>query len=81
MKKSKIKGSKKNGCFFKTAWVVFVCLISVLLSKFIMTGINDMLAVGKNAETMQIEILEDASINDVAQVLKDKEIITEKWIF
>jgi len=81
MEKSKVKKSRKNGCFFKTAWIVFICLTSVLLSKFIMMGINDMLAVGKSPDTLQIEILENSSIDEVAQILKDKNIITERWFF
>lgn len=81
MEKMKEKNKRLNGCFFSISWFVFIALISVLLSRFIMTGVNDMLAVGKNSEVIQIELPENASIDIVADVLSSKNIISEKWFF
>ena len=79
MKKS--KKNKSNKWFFKISWFVFVCLVSVLLAQFIMTGINDMLAIGKSSEIVQIELEKQSSLDEVIQVLLDKKLISEKWFF
>lgn len=81
MENSKKKRFIKNGWFFKISWIVFVSLVSVLLSKFIMTSINDMLAVGRHFDTVQIEIPEDSSLSDIARILKSKNVISEEWFF
>lgn len=81
MENSKKKRFVKNSWFFKISWIVFVSLTSVLLSKFIMTSINDMLAVGRQSETVQVEIPEESSLSDVAHILKDKNVISEEWFF
>ena len=81
MEKLKEKTKRLNGCFFSMSWFVFIALISVLLSRFIMTGVNDMLAVGKSSEVVQIELPENASIDTVADVLLSKNVISEKWFF
>lgn len=71
----------KNSYFFRIAWFVLVCLTSVLLSRFIMTGVNDMLAVGKPNEVIQIELKEDSTLDEMSQILVNKKVITEKWFF
>ena len=81
MPKKNKKLLKRNGCFFKTAWMVCLIIISVLISRFIMSGINDMLAVGKTGEVVQIQILDGANIDQVADELLSKNIIKEKWFF
>ena len=80
-KKSKKYVTEKNGCFFRIAWLVCLIIISVLISRFIMAGINDMLAIGKTSEIIQVEIPENADINQVSQELVNKNIIKEKWFF
>ena len=79
MKKSRV--FKSIGCFFKISWFVFVCLVSVLLSRFLVSGINDMLAVGKEPDIVQIELADEATIDEVSQILLEKNVISEKWFF
>ena len=74
-KKRKKYLSERNGFFFRTAWLVCLIIISVLISRFIMAGINDMLAIGKTSEIIQIEIPENADINYISQELVNKNII------
>lgn len=79
MKKSKkIKSSK---FFFKIAWLVFVCLISALLARFAISGLNDMLAFGKEPDIVQIELSKDSTIDEVASILESKKVISETWCF
>ena len=75
------KSSTKNGCIFKIAWIVFLCLVSALLSRYILIGINDMLAVGKPARTVMLEVKEGDSLGSIASSLKDQGVISEKEFF
>lgn len=79
--KNKIAKYQKNGCFFKIAWIVFLCLISALLARYALAGINDMLAVGKNVGTVMVEIPEGSSLDSVAEILRQNKIINEKQFF
>lgn len=81
MKESKKHKTIKNRYFFRIAWFVLICLTSVLLSRFIMTGVNDMLAVGKSNEVIQVELKEESSLDKMADILIEKNVITEKWFF
>ena len=46
-----------------------------------MTGINDMLAVGKKSEIIQLELENDSSLDEVTEILLEKNLISEKWFF
>ncbi len=74
-------GYQKNGCFFKIAWFVFLCLISALLARYALLGINDMLAVGKSPGTVIVDIPEGSSLDSIANILKQNNVITEKQFF
>ncbi len=79
--KNEITRYQKNGCFFKIAWFVFLCLISALLARYALAGINDMLAVGKSPGTVMIEIPEGSSLDLAAEILKQNNVINEKQFF
>lgn len=73
--------STKNNSAFKIAWFTFLVLISILFSRYILVGINDMLAVSKPAGTVVVEIPEGASLRKIAEILKNSEVIYEKEFF
>lgn len=77
----KIKGSRKNQYFFKITWITFLCIISALLARYALIGISDMLAVGKPADTVMIEIPENSSLDSIAEILKQNKIISQKGFF
>lgn len=81
VKKENTYKYQKNGLFFRISWIVFLVLISVLLSRYILVGINDMLAVGKPASVAMVEIPDDASLDEIADSLKKNGIISEKEFF
>ncbi len=81
VKKENTYRYQKNGLFFRISWIVFLVLISVLLSRYILVGINDMLAVGKPASVAMVEIPDDASLDEIADSLKKNGIISEKEFF
>lgn len=80
-KKTKKGHFQSNKSFFRIAWFVLLCLISALIARYILTGINDMLAIGKDSTPVQIEIPEGAELDDVANILKDHGLINEKEFF
>lgn len=80
-KKVIMQKSRKNGCFFRAVWIVLLVFVSVLLTRYVLEGINDMLAIGKDENIVSIEIPKDASIDTVARILKSKGIIDEEQFF
>ena len=80
-KYSNKKSKNKHGCFFKIGWFICLCLVSALLSRYILVGINDMLAIGKSSESVLVEIPEGASLSTIANILNEKGLISEKGFF
>lgn len=82
-KKRKKAKAKKNGCLFKMIWLVMVVLVSVLLSQYILVGVNDMLAISRtDAETKAvIEIPVNSSLQDVANILTEQHVIDNPGFF
>ncbi len=81
IKKENIDKHQKNGIFFRISWIMFLSLISILLARYILVGINDMLAVGKSTGTVMVEIPDDASVDTIAGILKNNGVISEKEFF
>lgn len=78
--RNKEKG-RKNKFFFRAVWLIMVLLISALLSQFAITGINDMLAVGREKVTITVEIPKNATTDQVASVLSTNGIIHDVDFF
>lgn len=72
---------RSNKGFFMIVWFVFLGLVSALFARYILTGINDMLAVGRDSMTIQIEIPEGASIGEISDIFKKNGLISEKEFF
>jgi UPF0755 protein len=64
-----LKKGKKNKTFFKFIWVIMVLFCTVLLSQFFITGINDMLGVGKEEASITVEIPKNATTGQIADIL------------
>lgn len=72
---------RSNKSFFRIVWFVLLGLISALLARYVLTGINDMLAVGRDSVAVQIEIPEGASVWEIADIFKKNGLISEKEFF
>ncbi len=77
----KTRKYQKSGLFLKISWFVFLCLISVLLARYILVGINDMLAVGKPSVAVMVDIPQGSSLGDIANILQQNNVISEKEFF
>ncbi len=69
MWRNKEKG-RKNKLFFRFIWIVMVLFISVVFAQFMITGINDMLAVDKEKVGVTVEIPKNATTAQIAGILK-----------
>lgn len=60
---------RKNRRFFRFIWLSMVLLVSLLLAKYAVSGVNDMMGVGRQNVTVTVEIPKNATVDQVAQVL------------
>ena len=72
---------KSNRRFFRAVWLVMVILISFLAGQFAVDGINDMLAIGREAISITVDLPEDPTTDEVADILEEKGVIQEKAFF
>lgn len=72
---------RSNKSFFRIVWFVLLGLVSALLARYVLTGINDMLAVGRDSVAVQIEIPEGASVWEIADIFQKNGLICEKEFF
>ena len=81
-RKRRKKKAKKNRKIFRVVWVAMVIFVSVMIGEFVMVGVNDMLGVGREAESsVTITIPQDADIDTITDILYDNEVIKVKWFF
>ena len=76
--KQKRKGNRR---FFRVVWLVMVVLVSLVIGQYGVDGINDMLAVGRQAAAVTVDIPVDPTTEEVADILEEKGIIQEKSFF
>lgn len=61
--------ARKNKSFFRLMWFSFVLMASLLMAKYLVCGVNDMLAVGRQAVNVTVEIPKNAASAKVTQIL------------
>lgn len=66
--RNKEKG-RKNKNFFRLIWIIMVLLVSLLIAQYLVTGMNDMLAVGRSNTKVTVDIPKNATSQQVAQLL------------
>lgn len=66
--RSEEKG-RKNKSFFRLVWFAMVLMVSLLIGKYMVFGINDMLAVGKQPVNITVDVPKNATADQVAQLL------------
>lgn len=73
---------RKNKRIYAIVWWASVILVGIMLSVYMMVGVNDMLAVNRTEEnTVSIKIPKNPTIGDVCKVLVDKGVILEPQYF
>jgi UPF0755 protein len=61
--------ARKNRTFFRLMWFCFVLMASLLAAKYLVSGINDMLAVGRQSVNVTVELPKNATSDQVTQIL------------
>ncbi len=81
-KKRRRRKAKKNRVIFRTVWLAMVVFVSIMIGEYIMVGVNDMLAVGREDDmVVEINIPENATLDEVTDILADNGIIKNKSFF
>ena len=78
--RNKEKG-RKNKAFFRFIWIIMVLFASILFSQFMITGINDMLAIGKEKVTVTVEIPKNATTEQIADILNGAGVVRDVSFF
>lgn len=73
--------SKRNKWTFRLIWISVIVIISIIASKYILVGINDMLSIGGSNEVVSIEIPKNATLTQVTDILVDNGIIENRSFF
>lgn len=79
-KRSRKKG-RKNAWFFRGIWIGVIVLVGVGIAQFAISCLNDMLGFQKQSSQVTIELSKDATVDQVADILKDNGLINNKWAF
>ncbi len=81
-KKREKRKSKKNKRIFTMIWLIMVIMAGVILSRFILTGLNDMLAISRpEANEVTIKITREDNLEDIVDILYKNGIIKEPGFF
>lgn len=73
--------ARKNKAFFRMMWLSFVLLFSLLAAKYLVMGVNDMLAVGRQTVNVTVEVPKNATAGQVTQLLYQAGAINDKNFF
>ena len=81
-KKREKRKSKKNRRIFTIIWLVMVIMAGVVLSKYMLTGVDDLLAISRpEANEVTVKIEKTDTFDDVIDKLYDKGVIKDKKFF
>lgn len=79
-KRNKLK-ARKNKRIFSLVWLAMVLLVSFTLASYLITGSNDFFAVGRIQGSAEVEIPENVTEEQLAQLLADKGVVNEPQFF
>ena len=80
-KRRRIK-AKKNRLIFRTVWMVMLIFVSIMIGRYIMVGVNDLLAIGRDTKgTVEVQIPANATLDQVTDILLSNGIIKSEKFF
>ena len=81
-KKEEKKKNKKNKRIFRFIWLISAVFVGVVLSVYLMVGVNDMLAINRTDDTTyKLELPESPSLDLVTEKLVEGGVINEATFF
>lgn len=78
--REKVKGRNNRG-LFRCVWISMILLVSIALARYLMVGVDDLLAVSRASGSAQVELEENCSVGDVADALKEQGVINNSFFF
>lgn len=75
--------AKRNRRIFKLVWLSMVIIIGVMIALYVLVGVNDLLAINRtdNPHTVTVSIPADPTLDDIADILKEKGVIERPTFF
>lgn len=82
-KKIEKKKARRNRRIFKVVWITMIALVAVVLSQYILVGVNDLMAISReeNPTKVKIHVPADPTMDDIATLLYDANVIKEPGFF
>ena len=81
-KKRRRRKAKKNRVIFRVIWITMVLFVSIMIGEYLMVGVNDMLAVGREEEhTVSVTIPKNASLDQITDILIKNNVIKNEGFF
>ncbi len=81
-KKELRKRNRRNRRIFRVMWIISVILIGVMVSTYVVTGMNDLLAINRPDNTeVSVKIPEDPTLDSVTDALVRNGVIKEGSYF
>lgn len=79
--REKIKG-RRNRLLFRCVWLSMIVMVSIVTARYLLVGVNDMLAVSRSSSaTVSVELEKDCTIQDVANALEKSGAIQNSFFF
>ena len=75
--------AKRNRRIFKLVWLSMIIIVGVMISQYILVGVNDLLAISRtdNPHTVTVSIPANPTIDDIADLLTEKGVIQRPTFF
>lgn len=75
--------AKRNRRVFRLVWLSMVIIVGVMISQYILVGVNDLLAIDRtdNPHTVTVSIPANPTIDDIADLLTEKGVIRRPAFF
>lgn len=82
-KKIEKSKAKRNRRIFKWVWITMIIIVAVVLSQFLLVGVNDLMAINRedNPTKVKIHIPANPSMDDIADVLYQANVIKQPGFF
>nr|WP_316624923.1 endolytic transglycosylase MltG [uncultured Ruminococcus sp.] len=82
-KKIEKSKAKRNRRIFKFVWISMIVLVGIVLSQYILVGVNDLLAISRedNPAKVNISIPENPKLDDIADILYKNRVIKQPGFF
>lgn len=82
-KKIEKQKARRNRRIFRVVWITMIALVAVVLSQYLLVGVNDLMAISRedNPTKVMIHVPADPTMDQIADLLYDANVIKEPGFF